>query len=161
LEDGIELRSHEACKSLSSSAPDLVIQDKRFTFSGEISSLPSSLSHDGRIDKHAVEPLLPPGLEAAHAKSCLESSSQLMKRLEPLCQTDTVKLAFEEVIDLRSQEASKSFGSSASGSLSKDKCSSFSCEIAHRFLLFYLWSVLTCMRLSPRYRPDLRTLVPN
>ena len=110
LEDGIESRSHEACKSLSSSAPDLVIQDKRSTFSGEISSLPSSLSHDGRIDKHAVEPLLPPGLEAAHAKPCLESSSQLMKRLEPLCQTDTVKLAFEEVIDLRSQEASKSFG---------------------------------------------------
>ena len=76
------------------------------TRSGEFSTLPSSLLHDGRIDKHAVEPLLPPGLEAAHAKPCLESSA--FNRAWP-----NAWLAFEDVIDLRSQ----------------DKCSIFACEI--------------------------------
>jgi hypothetical protein len=70
---------------------------------------------------------------------CYESSLQLKKRQEHLCQADTVKfcadeqaeVSLEEEIDLRSQEASKSFGSSsASGYFIKDKCSTFSREIS-------------------------------
>jgi hypothetical protein len=61
----------------------LFTKDKRSTF-----PLFSPLVE--RIGMHAVEPSLPPGLEASHLGSCYELSPQRTKVQEPLCIADAV-----------------------------------------------------------------------
>jgi hypothetical protein len=91
----------------------LFTKDKLSTFPLKPSSPPPFSPLVERIGKHAVEPLLLPGLEASHLGSCYELSSQRTKFQEPLCPADAVKfctdgqvgVSSEEDIELRSPEA--------------------------------------------------------